>query len=106
MDYTNPTIAQTLLISLVGFCVVFMVLVVLMVLITVMSKLIGSAAKSTPAPAAPAPAPVPAAPAAPTGLVLENVSEKEAAMVMAIVADEMKKDPAELRFISIKEVKE
>ncbi len=101
MEYANPTIAQTLLISLVGFCVVFSVLVVLMAIIVAMSKLMGVAAK-------PVPAPVPAAPveSAPVGLVLENISEKEAAMVMAIVADEMGKDPAQLEFVSIKEVTE
>ena len=31
MNYVNPTIAETLLISLVGFVVVFLVLIVLMV---------------------------------------------------------------------------
>lgn len=104
MDYSNPTIGQTLLISLVGFLVVFIVLIVLMGIIKVMSKLVGAAApKQANAPAAPAPA---AAAAAPAGVVLENVSEKEAAMIMAIVADTMQKDPAQLRFISIKEVKE
>ena len=76
-----------------------------MSIIKAMSGILGSAKKAE-APAAPAPAPAPvAAPATPAGLVLENVSEKEAAMIMAIVADEMKKDPAELSFISIKEVK-
>ncbi|MBR5782761.1 MAG: OadG family protein [Clostridia bacterium] len=102
MDYTNPDIGQTLMISLVGFCVVFAVLIVLMVLINVMSKIIGGITKKPEVPVAVAPA---VTPAAPVGLVLENVSEKEAAMVMAIVADELKKDPAELQFISIKEVK-
>lgn len=105
MDYANPTIAQTLLIALVGFAVVFSVLVVLMGIIKLMSKMIGSAAQTAPAPVASAPAPA-VAPVTPEGLVLENVSEDEAAMIMAIVADEMKKDPATLRFISIKEVKE
>ena len=102
MQYENPTIAQTLLISLVGFAVVFSVLVILMTIIVVMSKLMGVGAKSAPVATVPAPAPV----AAPTGLLLENISEKDAALVMAIVAEEMGKDPAELEFISIKEVKE
>ena len=109
MDYSNPSIGQTLLIALVGFSVVFVVLVVLMGLIAVMSKLIGG--KKTAAPVTVTAAPggdisAPTASAAPTGLVLENVSEKEAAMIMAIVADQLQKDPAELAFISIKEVKE
>lgn len=104
MNYTNPSIPETLLIALVGFTVVFLVLVILMGLIWLMGKTVaGTTAKNvpTPVPAAPTPAPV----AAPTGLVLENVSEKEAALLMAIVADKLEKDPAELNFISIKEVK-
>ena len=100
--YENPTIGQTLLIALVGFAVVFAVLIVLMGIIWLMGKVIRAMApKAAPAPAAPAPAVA----AAPVGVKLENVTEHEAAMVMAIVADELKKDPAQLNFISIKEVK-
>ncbi len=102
MSYTNPSISETLLIALVGFIVVFTVLIILMGLIWLLGKMVGAKA------VAPAPAAAPAAPApvaAPAGLVLENVSEKEAATIMAIIADELKKDPAELNFISIKEVK-
>ena len=105
MYLSELTIGQALVIAVVGLVVVFVVLVILMSIIKVMSAAIGSAKKKE-APAAPAPAaPAPAAAAAPAGLTLENVSEKEAALIMAIVADEMKKDPAELNFISIKEVK-
>ena len=69
------------------------------------------------APVAPAaaPAPVAAAPAAPAAnepapgtageLILKNVSERDAAMVMAIVAHKMQKPLNELRFKSITEVK-
>ena len=105
MNYTNPTIGETLLISLIGFAVMFAVLIVLMGIIWVMGKVIG---KLAPAPAAPATsAPIaPATPAAPVGVRLENCTEREAAMIMAIVADTMGKDPRELDFISIKEVKE
>lgn len=100
MNYTSPSIPETLLIAVVGFAVVFLVLVVLMAIIWLMGKMIGAKASL------PAPAPVSApAPVTPVGLVLENVSEKEAALVMAIVADKLEKDPAELNFISIKEVK-
>ena len=60
------------------------------------------------APAAPVAAP--AAPAEAPGtagqLKLHDVSPKTAAMIMAIVADKMGKPLNELRFISIKEVKE
>lgn len=104
-EYLTPSIGETLLISLVGFSVVFSVLIVLMGIIAVMSKMVGGAKKESAAPAD-VPVPATASAAVPAGVLLENVSEKEAAMVMAIVADELKKDPAELAFISIKEVKE
>ena len=74
-----------------------------------------------PAPAAPAatpaaatPAAAPAAPTAPSAppapgsageVKLFDVPDKEAAMIMAIVADKMGKPLNELRFKSIKEVK-
>ena len=104
MYLQDLTVGQALVIALVGLVVVFVVLVILMSIIKGMSGILNSSKKTAPAPA-PAPAPAAPAPAAPTGLLLDNVSEKEAAMIMAIVADEMKKDPAELSFISIKEVK-
>lgn len=105
MDYTHPTIGQTLLIALVGFSVVFVVLIVLMGIIAIMSKLLAGGKKVAPRPLSVTAAPAATVPA-PAELVLENVSEKEAAMIMAIVADQLQKDPAELAFISIKEVKE
>ena len=67
---------------------------------------------AAPAAAAPAAAPVAAAPAAPVPapgsagqLKLYDVEPKTAAMIMAIVANQMGKPLNELRFISIKEVK-
>lgn len=105
MNYVNPTIAETLLISLVGFVVVFLVLIVLMGIIWLLGKSVAAANGKNVSASVPAPAPVAAPVAAPVGLKLENVTDKEAAMIMAIVADEMEKDPAELNFISIKEVK-
>ena len=54
------------------------------------------------------PAPVPAAPAAPGtagDLKLYDTPDRDAAMIMAIVADELKIPLNELRFISIREVK-
>ena len=62
------------------------------------------------APVAAAPVAAPAAPAEAPGtagqLKLHDVPPKTAAMIMAIVADKMGKPLNELRFISIKEVKE
>lgn len=57
------------------------------------------------APAAPAPAPVPA-PGSAGKLKLHDVEPKTAAMLMAITADKLGKPLNELRFLSIKEVKD
>ena len=56
--------------------------------------------------AAPVPPTAPAKPAPGTAgeLKLYNVNERDAAMVMAIVADSLGKPLNELRFISIREV--
>ena len=56
--------------------------------------------------AEPAAVPVQEAPGAAGQLKLHDVEPKTAAMLMAIVADKMGKPLNELRFISIKEVKE
>jgi len=98
---------DTIWISLLGLCVVFVVLLILIVAIAILSKIVRSVEK-TPA------APAPAAPAAPTGpargscgdVKLFDVPDRTAAMLMAIVADEMKCPLNELRFISIKEVED
>ena len=72
----------------------------------------GTAAAEEPAPAAsnpaaiPAPLPVRPAPGTAGELKLYNVEERDAAMVMAIVADKLGKPLNELRFISIREVTE
>ena len=93
---------------------VFFGLILLMCVIIIMGKVMVSRASSakaaTPAPAAAAPA-APAAPSAPPApgsageVKLFDVPDKEAAMIMAIVADKMGKPLNELRFKSIKEVK-
>ena len=107
MDRINPSIPEVLLIALVGFLTVFIVLVVLMGIITLISNLF---AESKKAPVAPAPAPAPSPVSETvvdnyTGVKLHGVSDREAAMVMAIVADQLDMPLDNLRFISIKEVK-
>ena len=105
------------IIALLGYCVVFFGIVLLMCVMIVMGKVFVAkankekAAKAAPKAEAPA-APVAAAPAAPAvapgtagQLKLHDVNPKTAAMIMAIVADKMGKPLNELRFISIKEVK-
>ena len=97
--------------ALLGYAVVFFGLILLMVVVMIMGKIF-TAKKA--APAAAAPAATPAAPAvepekAPGTagqLKTYDVPAKTCAMLMAIVADKMGKPLNELRFISIKEVKE
>ena len=96
--------------ALLGYAVVFFGLILLMIVVIAMGKIF-SAKKEVPAaaPAAPAAAPAVEAPAAPGTagqLKTYDVPAKTCAMLMAIVADKMGKPLNELRFISIKEVKE
>ena len=60
---------------------------------------------TTQAPEAPAAAPAPLAKGSCGPVMLHDVPDRTAAMIMAIVADELKTPLNELRFISIKEVK-
>ena len=100
--------------AVLGYAVVFFGLILLMCVVSLMGKAMAgtqeTAMASSPAPAAAAPA-APAAPSAPPApgsageVKLFDVPDKEAAMIMAIVADKMGKPLNELRFKSIKEVK-
>ena len=101
------------LVALLGYAVVFVGLIALMAVVLVMGKIIMVAKKTAPAAApaaataAPAPAPK-AAPALATGTAgeckLYNVGDREAAMLMAIVANKLGKPLNTLRFKSMKEV--
>lgn len=108
MDFVHPSVIETLFISLIGISTVFVVLVALMAIIKLMSafvqKLNGKQAPTTEA--------VPAAHAAPatpvsayTGVKLEGVSDRDAAVIMAIVAHQLQKPLEQLQFISIREGK-
>lgn len=100
--------------SILGMAIVFVVLIMLIVVVKgveVLAKRVNGTgdAPAAAAPAvAPVPAPAPAKPAPGTAgeLKLYNVEERDAAMVMAIVADKLGKPLNELRFISIREVTE
>lgn len=109
------TIVQTLGVVVLGMGTVFAVLILLWILIVAESKVVAAMENKKKA-AEPAPAAAPAvaaAPAAPAKLakgscgpvMLHDVPDRTAAMIMAIVADELKTPLNELRFISIKEVK-
>lgn len=102
--------------AIFGYLVVFVGLSLLMLVIYLIGAGFQASAKKKEAAAAaatpePVSAPEPEAPQKPVapgsaGHVKRfDVSDKEAAMVMAVVAYQMKKPLNELRFLSIKEVK-
>ena len=106
------------LVALLGYAVVFVGLIALMVVVIVVGKIMvakkAKTAAAAPAPAAPAPAAPAAAPAPKAAPVLAagtageckfyNVGDREAAMLMAIVANKLGKPLNTLRFKSMKEV--
>ncbi len=105
------SVVEYLVNSLLGICVVFFALALLIAIIVIMSRLNlsdepkkakgAAAAAATPA-AANADAPL--APGTAGDFKLYNTDPRDAAMVMAIVADELQKPLNELRFISIREI--
>ena len=109
---TKESIGGALLTGLLGYVVVFFGLYLLMIVVIILGKIMmaKNAKEAASAPAAPAAA-APAAPAAAPApgsagkLKLYDTPDKEAAMIMAIVANQMGRPLNELRFISIKEVK-
>ncbi|MDD5952970.1 MAG: OadG family protein [Oscillospiraceae bacterium] len=114
------SIGQALLYALIGFAIVFAVLLILNIFIRILSAVVRAVEGSTKkkeAPPAAAPAAAPAAdskPAIPAGMKvadgslgdvkLYDVDDATAAMIMAIVADQLDAPLNELRFKSIKEV--
>ena len=110
-DLVNISIADAGIVTLLGYIVVFIGLVMLMAVIMIMGSIMVSRARKAQAAAPAATAAAPAAPAAPAPgsageLKLYDTDPRDAAMVMAIVADTLGKPLNELRFKSIKEVKE
>lgn len=112
----NITIAEGLLVAVLGMAVVFAVLILLMGIIKIQTIIItkienrgkeqavkpDNSLPSTPAPAA---TPAKLAKGSCGGVMLHDVPDATAAMIMAVVADELKTPLNELRFISIQEVK-
>ena len=114
IDLVNISVPNAAGYAVLGYLVVFLGLVMLMCVIFVMGKVMHREKKAAPTSA---PAAAPAAAAAPAEKVapapgsagdfkLYNTDPRDAAMVMAIVADTLGKPLNELRFISIREVKE
>ena len=112
MDMVNISLSTAAITGLLGYVVVFVGLILLMLVIMLMSKMFiakANAEKAEPAAVEAAPAAAPAKPEAPGTageLKLYDTDPKDAAMIMAIVADTLGKPLNQLRFISIKEVKE
>ena len=108
IDLVHISVANAGVYALLGYMVVFFGLILLMVVLYIMGAVMHPK-KAAPAPAAatPAPAPVKSAPAPGTAgeLKLYDTDPRDAAMCMAIVADTLGKPLNELRFISIREVK-
>lgn len=111
-DLINISVGDAAMTALLGYAVVFIGIIMLMILVMFVGDLMFKSAKrkAAKAPAAPAPAAAPAAPAAAPGtageLKLYDTDPRDAAMVMAIVADKLGKPINELRFKSIMEVKD
>ena len=109
VETKNFELSEGFLYALIGFVLVLVVLAVLMGFIYLLSYIVrkfeerkaaGAAEDAVPAEnAAPE-----LAPGSSGSVKLFNVDDRTAAMVMAIVADEMQTPLNELRFISIKEI--
>lgn len=109
-DLINISVGDAAMTALLGYAVVFIGIIMLMILVMFVGDLMFKSAKCK---AAKAPAAAPAAPAAPAAapgtageLKLYDTDPRDAAMVMAIVADKLGKPINELRFKSIREVKD
>ena len=109
------TLTEAGIYSLVGILTVFFALILLMFVIKILTKLTdGSPVKKASAAGCMNDAAAndssnetaqPLAPGSAGEIKLYDTDLRDAAMIMAIVADELKKPINELRFISIKEVK-
>ncbi|MCC8190856.1 MAG: OadG family protein [Planctomycetes bacterium] len=103
--------------SILGFSIVFFVLIMLMAVIVILRNVLAQldSSRAGAVAAAPAAAAAPAVPAIPANMVpatgsvgeikLHDVDDTSAALIMAIVADELKAPLNELRFLSIREKK-
>ena len=110
-DLVNISIPNAGIIALLGYLVVFLGLVMLMVVVMVMGRIMVARARKAQAAAVVEAAPAEAAPRAEAPgtageLKLYDTDPRDAAMIMAIVADTLGKPLNQLRFISIKEVKD
>ncbi len=114
---TKLGIGDAMVDAVLGYLVVFIGLTLLMCVVIITGKIMVSRAKEKKAAAVAVPAAAPAAPAVPAApkekapgsageVKIYDTDPRDAAMIMAIVADKLQKPLNELRFVSIKEVKE
>lgn len=106
-EMTNLDLGTGAIVAVLGYIVVFVGLVLLIGVIWLVGKIMVATQKK---PAAVAEAPVAAVVAEPAPgtageIKLHSVSDRDAALIMAIVANKLQKPLNELRFKSIKEVK-
>ncbi len=109
------TIGKALEYSVLGILIVFVLIIVLMLVVRIMSAVVvrvtgTSGGSSGPGTAQSKSADVPSkerkAPGSAGDVKLYQVPDREAAMIMAIVAEKLQMPLNELRFLSIREVKE
>ena len=103
------SIGTALLYSLLGIAIVFFALILLMIIIKITVAVTREKAPAKPVTARPTAMKatlMPAAPGTAGEVKLYDTDPAVAAMIMAIVADSLKKPLNELRFISIREIKE
>ena len=109
-DLINISVGDAAMTALLGYAVVFIGIIMLMILVMFVGDLMFKSAKrkaaNATAPAAAAPAAPAAAPGTAGELKLYDTDPRDAAMVVAIVADKLGKPLNELRFKSIREVKD
>lgn len=97
MELINISFSDAAITALLGYVVVFVGLILLMLVIMGMGKLMAPRKAESPAPQT--------AHGTAGDIKLYDTDPRDAAMVMAIVADTLGKPLNELRFISIREVK-
>lgn len=115
MDSGKLSLGTAFLDAILGYLVVFIGLSLLMAVIILVGKVMVARSKSesmakaaaAPAPVAPQPvsAPKKLAPGSAGEVKIYDTDPRDAAMIMAIVANKLQKPLNELRFKSIKEVK-
>lgn len=106
MDMTHISIGTAGAVVVMGMAVVFFGLILLMLVTQLTSKFfISRGSKNAEEEIAPAPVKAEPAPGSAGELKLYDTDPRDAAIIMAIVADKMGKPLNELRFKSIKEIK-